>query len=546
MNSHDNEVEWSSCILTTEDCGTENYLDVEDCGDDQIENMSCCGSSRNDFLDDNIGCTSYDLNRSNSVNDLSCKSWESAGGSCSTYIETVSDETNMIHGRVENASSAPTNATIRKRNCVNAFGNSVDSRSEFLDGDVENAYHAIFGEEIDKKGPKCSPNKKEVENKTESTSDYNNVNVEEKEIENDSKNKRKSSPLVPSKKSRLNSCQEFSDESKDVLYSTGTILCIMLGDFRGYTAEVIVVIDNRKIPFVKKSKYGGVHYVVAPIDYEGEHLGSCLLLPQTGLLPDMSLGDESREHFVFARNLINRSNNDNKCDADSNMMTNNQPSGANKDVGFNSSYNSPKSSILEGKVFDGSHEGNDTKLVNAKLILNKIRGASSIDCLIDNVIAPTTTGDFSGYRGNQACISSGSSCSKGTSVECEATLSGDSNSSATTDNNDNNIESISSKTSNLSSSASITEIYGGKGCNIIDTHSLCTITATEDSNKIPTTISSKSTNIYEPINTTNYYQMILKSSSAQLRLDKYLALRTTDMRTVGRRVRVTAESSKYR
>ena len=542
MNPDTNEAEWSSCILTSAECGTELYLDVEDCENERIPDMDCCDRNRNDLLEDNIGCASYDINRSNSCNDLSGRTWENVGAISSTLTVSNNNRTSMNENSIQNALSVPTEVSTTdvidtlKRNCEDAFGNGDGPVSEFLDGDVEDAYHAIFGEEIEKKGAKCSSSKRDEENKSGSFPDESNFVENEKNIEITSKNRRRTPVLSSSKRSRTSDCLEKIVECKDVLYSTGVLLSIIVGNFIGYSAEVIVVIDNRKIPSSKKSKYGGVHYVVAPLDSDGVHLGSCVLLPQSGLLPHTHPEGESAEDFISSRNIVDRNSYD-LCGEESDVMINKVETDENIS---NCSNNSVSSDVRENEC----HEDKDTIIVNAMSILNKIRGASNTDCQgeevgsknhVETAVAPSSEAKSLGCENIQVNSSgSGSSSSSDINSDTHVHLSASSSSSSDGSNDRNGNGSIIKDSSKDDS-------------NFVTIDSNCILITVQDSCKMQTPIVRKvSAKNGESINAGTYYQMTARHSAAQLRLDKYLALRTTDMRTVGRRVRVTADGSKYR
>ena len=181
----------------------------------------------------------------------------------------------QIKNRDENAASSSSS--------INASPFGDDFETGFGDGDVEDAYHAIFGEE--KKTPKSSNNREDFDSADVRNEEENNSFVTEAATLSGVKRPRRKIEGDKSNPSDLD--QRTCDSAEiEVLHKAGSIIRILDGEYCDWDGEILCVEDPRDTPIKGnkgKHKLADVLYVVAPQYSDGVPIGNCFLIGCDGV-----------------------------------------------------------------------------------------------------------------------------------------------------------------------------------------------------------------------------------------------------------------------
>lgn len=168
--------------------------------------------------------------------------------------------------------------------------NFCDDSGNLDASDVEDAYHAIFGEE--KKGSRANHSRNgDTSVGSTSPSDVNNNNVAVTELSATIGSKRDSKGRI--KESKEPTQREISVLTDvEILFGAGSIIRITEGEYCDWDGEILCVDDNRRYTSRKGNKctepgqpgeYIGVYYAVAPQYSNGIPVGNCTLISQNGV-----------------------------------------------------------------------------------------------------------------------------------------------------------------------------------------------------------------------------------------------------------------------
>ena len=522
------KADWSNYMLPSDQCGPDLYMDDGDRDADGMESRACNRGCNDPLVDEmplanGSSCleSNYEvnvINNSSSADDLQSTSsmWHSSAISSRDF--NMSSESNDVYNThstsgdgTQNTSCIPTAVEEPPRTPSNendyeeeTSRNDDDSGPTYLDGDVEDAYHAIFGDDI--QGSRGCPGKKVLEDRDR------DIRITANNFD-DTISKNAQSLAVGSRKHRKEGASDNSIEgsaSVDKFYRIGLNVRITDGIFLGYIAEIICIVDNKSAPRKGKGRYRGVYYAVAPRDTEGSHLGSCVLLTQDQI--ERSHGDQGVE-IETGNCLCNNTGNHDNCNKNSpnNLTSNGLCMEDNKELmttigNFSDRKNSDD--IIAINV-PGSRENSDFKKV--EVVCSTMSGAEVKEVVSCDVVTGTSF------------LSSVLTPTESTGVELSSTCGEiDKDGSAAV-----------AYTVTSSSGRILTE-------NANSEHGTTGDDTVSGSLKRKIDLTTSSACSTQP------RRKFLRHPTALKRYDNYIALRSTDMRTVGRRVRVTAEGSKYR